>query len=145
MQDLASFIKENSHSARSVINKSRFRKMLDDSDIEETIHMSLWRVYDKFDPNRASLFRFIVITVNSYILRLVQKKKKIKEKEISIGEMDFAENSENITEYFTESEWSAISPLLDCTYRESAKKRNLTIRKYKTLLRAIGNNVKSRL
>jgi hypothetical protein len=146
MCPVSQFIEENKHQALAVIRRNRFYSVLDQDDQDELVYNGLWKVYKSFDSSKASLFRFINVVLDKYILRLVTKKLKIKEKEFSIEGLDFAEKPETVlTDFVTESEWEALSPLINDGYVKSAKNRGLSIRKYKTLIKSIQNNVQSRL
>ncbi len=144
--ELEEFIKTNRRQALSIIRKSKYLNLIDPTDEEEIIHCALWNAWLKFNPKKACLSRFIYIVVNSYIIRLIKKKIRVRSHETGFGDIDYAYSpQDDITELFTENEWKCVSPLLDGGQKYAADKINTSFSDYRVLLRVVGKVVKKRM
>lgn len=144
--ELDEFIKTHRRQALSIIRKSKYFNLIDNTDEEEITHCGLWEVWKKFNPERACLSRFIYVVLQSYIIRLVKKKIRVRQHESHFGDIDYSYIQEDdIAEMFTENEWKCVSPLLETGQKKAAEQINVTFREYRILLRVIGKVVKNRL
>jgi hypothetical protein len=126
-EQLRNFIGEHRNTALIVIRKSGWAKKLDEHDIEEIIHICLWKCFTKFNPERASIGRFINIVVSSYLLRLVKKKMKIREKEVPLWDIPYNQPADP-SEYFSDKEWSSVETLIN-GYGDKSESDKRKIRK----------------
>lgn len=116
-QPLEQFIKDNRNTALIVIRKSKVYNTLDHDDIEEAVFCGLWKVWQKFDPAKSSLGRYIYIVVNSYVISIARKKIRVRMKEKQ-HECDYAYEQSDIADYFTEEQWEKVE---DFAYNNRTK------------------------
>lgn len=154
MTDLEQFIKDNRGQVIAIIRNSPYKNLIDHMDEEEIIYSGLWECHTKFNPERATLKRFTYLVIESYILRLIKKKLRVKNNESSLEELPESDllslsysPKENPAEYFDDCEWKYISALLENKPKEAAKQRNISFSNYRILLRVakkIGNKRKEK-
>ena len=138
MTELEQFIKIHKNTALIVMRKSGWYNKLDQDDIDEITMCGLWDVFQKHDPEKSSVGYFINMVISSYVLRIIRKKMKNYSIERPLGDYHY-QPQEQAEEYFTETEWESIRPLMDGhNIQESAKLRGFSPHYYKILT----NNLK---
>ncbi len=146
--ELEEFIKEHTNLVKAIVYKSPFSKMLDHQDISDLTYTGLWKAWKKYDSSKSSVRTYIIKVITNYILDIVKYKHRYRKKHVPLDHANTLSynDRENITELFTEKEWSLVKPLFEGeTIQDSADSLGMTKDTYRKTYQKMSNKLKSRL
>lgn len=146
--ELEAFIKEHSALVKAIVYKSPFNKMLDHQDVSDLTYTGLWKAWKKYDEKKSSVKTFIIKVISNYILDIVKSKHRYRKRHVSLecaNTLSY-DDKENITELFTEKEWTLVKPLFEGeTVQGAAEYVGMSKETYRKTYQKLSNKLKLRL
>lgn len=127
-----------------ILYKSRYFTILDHDDISDITYTGLWKVWKNFDPSKAKLSTFINIVISNYIIDVIKKKKRYRDRHIPLENAYGAVylDPPNPSDNFTEDEWKVAEPIY---LGKKSLEMGISRQKYKQICQKLGDRVKIRL
>lgn len=141
---LEDFIKENKKTVKIILYKSKFLNMLDHDDISDIMYTGLWKVWKSFDASKAKLSTYINVVISNYIIDIIKKKKRYRDRHISLENAYGAVyiDKSNPSDDFTDEEWTLAEPIY---LGKKFSEMGISRQKYKKICQKLGEKVKIRL